>query len=265
MAMFTSKESKIFMGSFDDIELEEINFPDYKLPSWFPEYLQNKVQEQEKFIKSLNKEKLRKFIDVYAMMVEYFKLVLPIFIDAQTKDMWLKLNKISSVKTEKFINYIFLIANDFDGAISLYQKHLSEKECFIKILQKIDELEELLEEYECHFFGHMLSEEFEPLKEKLQQFKEQSIPLLEDFQNETNSISYINSDWRPITREYKSENALPIFFARKLSLYFKKEFNKPYNRYVAEIISLLFDKHYSENDIIKITKPINKFIKGENS
>ncbi|MCM1264648.1 MAG: hypothetical protein NC200_00485 [Candidatus Gastranaerophilales bacterium] len=232
--MFTSKESKLLMEIFDNIELEEVIFPEYKFPSWFPENLQNKVLEQETFIKSLNKEKLRKFTDVYAMMVEYFNLVLPIFTDVQTKDMWIKLNKISSAKTENFINYIFFIANDFDGAISLYQKHLNEKECFIKILQKISELEELLEEYECHFYGHMLSEEFEPLKEKLQQFKEQSIPLLEDFQNETNNISYMNSNWRPITREYKSENALPIFFARKLSLYFKKEFNKPYNRYVAE-------------------------------
>lgn len=263
--MFTSKEVKLFMANFNDITLEEIHFPEYQLPLWFPKNLENKIKEQEKLIKSLNKEKLRKFIDVYAMMVEYFNFILPIFIDTEMKEMWLKLNKTSNYKTENFVNYIFLIANDFDGAISLYHKHLDEKECFINILQKINELEELLEEYECHFYGHMFSEEFEPLKEKLQQFKEKSLPLLEDFQNETNSISYINSDWRPISREYKSKNALPIFFARKLSLYFKKEFNKPCNRYVAGIISLLFDKHYSENDIIKITKPINKFIKSENS
>ena len=58
---------------------------------------------------------------------------------------------------------------------------------------------------------------------------------------------------------------LPVFFVKKISLFFKQEFHKPFNRYVAEIISLLFDKHYSENDIIKITKTINKFVKGENS
>lgn len=263
--MFTSKEAKLFMENFKDIKLEEIPFPEYQLSSWFPENLQNKIKEQEELIKSLNKEELRKFFDVYAMMVEYFNLVIPIFIDAGMKEIWLKLNKISNSKTEKFISYIFHIANDFEGAISLYNKHLNEKECFNNILQKINELEELLEEYECHFYGHMLTEEFEPLKEKLQIFKEKGIPLFENFKEMTNNISYISSDWRPITREYKSETALPIFFARKISLFFKQEFKKPYNRYVAEIVSLLFDKHYSENDIIKITKPINKFVKGENS
>ena len=60
------------MANFNDIKLEEIHFPEYQLPLWFPKNLENKIKEQEKLIKSLNKEKLRKFIDVYAMMVEYF-------------------------------------------------------------------------------------------------------------------------------------------------------------------------------------------------
>lgn len=254
------KEVQEFLSK---IEVEKLDFPEYILPNWLPMSVKSAVEYYIDTIKITNNEQLRKTFDSYKLLLGYFKLVLPIFIDPCLKEMWLKLDKISSKKTEKFVQVIFLIQNNFESAIIMYYKHIAEKKCFEKILQKTEELQELFEEYR-NYYGHMYTTQLDILENAIDRFQKKSKPKLQNFEEHTKNISYLNSDYHPVTREFKSESALPVFFAKKISLFFKQEFNKPYNRYVAEIVSLLFDKHYSENDIIKITKPINKFAKGEN-
>lgn len=252
-----------FREFINSVQVEKIDFPQYTLPDWLPINVQCRVEQIVNSFEAVNNEQLRKIFDCYELLIGHFNFILPVFISPSMKEMWLKLDKISSEKTEKFVQEIFFIQNNFEGAVSMYYKHISERKCFEKILQKTEELQELLSEYHG-YYGHIYTKQFDILEKNIKKFQEKSIPKLQQFKECTKNISYLNSGYQPITREFQSDSALPVFFAKKISLYFKKEFGKPFNRYVAEIISLLFDKHYSENDIIKITKPINKFLKGEN-
>ncbi len=263
--MFTDKEAKEFIKYVETAQLVDINFPDFELPNWLPDNLKNEIIIYTNSIKKFKDNPVRHMCDFYFFMTAYFIRVLPIFINPYMKEMWLKLNKISPEKTEQFIMRMLIMENDFQGALSLYFKHIGEKNCFNKILTKTEEIKDLLEEYQYHFYGHMITNEFFELEKIIKSFQKKSIKKLKVFEEDTKDISYLFSSWRPITREYQSEKALPIFFARKIALYFREEYNKPYNAYVAEIVSLIFDKTYSENEIIKMTKPIKKFLKSENS
>ena len=253
-----------FEEIINSIQLEKIDFPQYTLPDWLPDGIKQIIEYIAGLCEVANNEQTRKIFDSYKLLVGYFTFVLPVFIDPSMKEMWLKLDKISDETTKKFAQAILLMQNEFEGAISMYYKHIAEKECFAKILKKCQELQELICEYHG-YYGHMYTTQLDILENAIDRFQKKSTQKLQKFEECTKDISYLNSDYHTITREFQSDSALPVFFVKKISLFFKQEFHKPFNRYVAEIISLLFDKHYSENDIIKITKTINKFVKGENS
>lgn len=65
----------------------------------------------------------------------------------------------------------------------------------------------------------------------------------------------------PKTRKKEIVNAPQIFMMRLLYVRFIDLFKKPHYKEIAEIISVLFEDIYTEDDIIKLTKPVRDKIK----
>ncbi len=285
--MFTDKEAKNFIKLLESDSLENspmfcilesikekikqltgknIDFLNIDFPSWLPPNIKKVFEDYIQLVKSYKEDKVSKIIfDFYSHGTKYLMTISPIITSQLMEELWLSLNKISPEKTERFARELLGIENDFGGGLRLYFKHKEEKICFEKILKKTEELQDLMEEYECHFYGHMVTDDFFNLQKNIDAFRETSTKELDNFEQETKDISYLFSDLYPITREFKKEKALSIFFVRKISLYFQKEFGKPYNNYVAEMVNLMFQTSYIDNDIIKIAKPMKTFLKDEDS
>ncbi len=249
------------------IETFSIDLSDIVLPDWLPAIVQKKVKEYIEMVESHKNDKVSELLcDFYGTQVLQIKKLLPVFTtDSEIKRMWQSLDKISPEKTEKLVYVLFQMDSDFQIAINMYHKHKDEKKCFNKILSSINEAKDLMEEYQCHFYGHMITDEFIQLQKDIEKFNVVSLEELEIFEQQTKDISYLFTDLAPVTREYKAKTALQVFYTRKLLLFFENEFGKSYYDYIAEIISIIFDRTYETSDIIKITKPIKQFIKGENS
>lgn len=251
---------------FQQLTGQNIDFLNIGFPSWLPNNVKKVFEDYIQLVKSYKENKVsRIFFDFYSYGTKYLITISPVITSQLMEELWLSLNKISPEKTERFARELLGIENDFGGGLRLYFKHKEEKNCFEKILKKTEELQDLMEEYECHFYGHMVTDDFFNLQKNIDTFKEASTKELENFEQETKDISYLFSDLYPITREFKKDKALPIFFARKISLFLQKEFEKPFNKDVADMVNLMFKTEYIDNDIIKMTKPMKKFIKGENS
>lgn len=253
--MFTNKETKEFLEYIKTAKLNKVEFPELNFPRWLPLGVKQQVLGYAKMInRNSDNENARLFFDSYAYQVEMFERILPLYMDDSMKEMWSNLNKISKEKTISFAGCFFMIENGFDGAVAMCLKHRNEKECFNRLLKQVTKLKDIMEEYSCHYYGHMITDEFNKLEELLPLFQEKSIKELEDFKKETKDISYLVSDICPVTREFQNETALQIFFIRKISSAFRDVFKKPFNKYVADIINLIFLTSYIDNDIIKITK-----------
>lgn len=98
------------------------------------------------------------------------------------------------------------------------------------------------------------------LMNDLQKFWENSQQALSEFKDETDDISYLFSDHAPITREFRAKEALPVFFSRKMSLFFMQEFGKPKHRVVADFINVMFDVQYSENEVTKLARKLKPLL-----
>ena len=197
-------------------------------------------------------------MDVYELLIYHFELVKIVFLDKSMMDMWVKLNGISEYKTEKFVNYLLHIKDDFFNNHRLLNKHKNEKNCFSKIIKISYKLSELLEEYECHYYGHLLTDQFYKLQNILSNFQQASGKQLKDFTEETKNIDYLKSYDNPINRELKNNKALELFFVRKIFLYFKHNFQKPFHKLNSNIVNLIFNSNYIDNDIIKLTQKLSK-------
>lgn len=62
----------------------------------------------------------------------------------------------------------------------------------------------------------------------------------------------------PASRKKAIDGAQEIYFAKQLYVKFMQEFNRPLYKAISLIIDALFGSPYTENDIIKFTKPIRE-------
>jgi hypothetical protein len=266
--MFTLKQSAEFKEYMKTARVEDLNTPDMPeldLPSWLPKEVQAVLTEHVEIISQKKWAKERLYVDMWPHFVRYVTRVLPAFRADTIRKVWQELYEESAPLTQRFARHLLQIENDFDGAVSMYQKHRNEKEYCAAMIQKAKELHDLMEEYQCHYYGHMLQKNHHRIMKNLKKFWKDSQQALSEFQDETGDISYLFSDHAPITREFRAKEALPVFFSRKMSLFFTQEFGKPKHKIVADFINVMFDVQYSENEVTKLARRLKPLWKPDNS
>lgn len=252
--MLTDEECKNISEYMDTAKMEDIYTPEppmIEIPYWLPNDIQAFIVNYLNIISNHRYNRIRLIIDIYTLQVDYFNKVKNVFIDSRMNDLWSKLYEISPGAAVGFARELLYIENCYDGGLGLNHKHENEIKSYNKVIKLTEQLYDALEEYQCHYYGHMLQDNHDTLMDTLLKFKNDSKQSLADFEAVKNNRdpSVINH-W-PFTRKRRDENSLAIFFARKIFLYFKKHFGKPMHNNIAEVIEVIFNISYDENQIVK--------------
>lgn len=255
---FGKSKSEIFkILKIDNIELPNIN-----LINNFPKNLKDSLNSRIYFIESSQDIVHRFPHDVFKRMVFYLKLSLPALEKESLLIHWKKLNNLSNAGSENFIKQLtWDISHDYDWILSLINKHNNEIDHGKYIKKHCEELINLMENYQTLYFGHFITDKFTKLRNHLIKFIPDIELSIKEFETERIE-SYKSSLW-PITREYNSQDAKPLFFARKIYFFFKKNFEKPMHNINADFVNAIFKTNYTENDIIKMVKNFKKYEKED--
>lgn len=266
--MFTKKQMDELAEYMKTGRVENLNTPDLPqldLPNWLPKEARDVLEEYVETVSKYKWNNARLYGDMWPHFIRYITTILPAFRDGTVKKNWQEIYEESPAVARRFAHHLLHIENDFDGAVRMYQKHKNEKECCTEMIQKAKALYDIMEEYHCHYYGHMLQENHHDIMEILKTLWENSQQALNEFQDETGDISYLFSDHFPITREFRAKEALPVFFCRKMSLFFLQEFGKPKHKAVADFINAIFDLPYSENEVTKLARKLKPLVKSDHS
>lgn len=252
--MFTSKQQAIFeeylkTTTLDDLYTPEL--PEITLPKWLHPDIKSVVRSRLEFLKTQKNSPGRLYADMYPVMVEYFERIKPIFINPEMEFIWGDLCNKSVKSATRFASEVNLYENHYDGGIGLIEKKKDEIKCCKRMIKTTQQLYDVMEEYYCHYYGHMLQEKHFEIMELLKQFKEDTLDSLTEFQKEPIDGSMLFSNHWPMTRKCIGENGLTIFFIRKIYYFFQTEFGKPMYNNIAEIIQAIFKIPFDENHIIK--------------
>ena len=251
---FAKSEKEIFKI----LNIEDIEIPKIILIKNFPDNLASSLKSRTEFINSCQEIVNRFPHDVFKRMLVYLKLSLPAFENKKLLEHWKKLNKLSSSQTEEFIKQLtWNISHDYDWIVSLANKHTKEIHHGKYIQKHCAELVNLIENYQNLYFGHFITDEFNKFYKSLTKFIPDLESSIKDF--ETDRIGSYKSTLWPINREYRSQNAKSLFFARKIYFFFKKNFKKPLHNINADFVNTIFETNYTENDIIKMVKDFKKY------
>ncbi len=257
--MFTDNQIKELDDIYSSLSLDDLDTPDLpriKFPDWLPSIVQSAVDKQ---LQSLEKKKNDPnrlylavyFFDLYPYYARNFQMLQSLFTDRRMRPIWEKLSKISEEKTKEFISHLFKFENDYDGGMSLVEKHRGEIKSCQRMLDVTQKLLDAMEEYHCHYYGHMLQDNFHDIMATLEVFKKDTAISLEEFKQTSQDASKLFSRHWPMTRKSNMENALAIFFVKKIFLFFQEAFKDPMYNFIAEIISTIFQFDLEENQVIK--------------
>jgi hypothetical protein len=257
--MFTDNQLKELDDIYSSLSLDDLDTPDLpkiKFPDWLPSIVQSKVKERLQSVEEKKNDPNRLYIavyffDLYPYLARNFQTLQPLFTDVRMRPIWEKLTKISEEKTEQFIIRLFKFKNDYDGGMHLVEKHRDEIRSCQRMLDATQKLLDAMEEYHYHYYGHMLQDNFHDIMATLEVFKKDTAISLEEFKQTPQDASKLFSNHWPMTRKSNMENALAIFFIKKIFLFFQKEFQTPMYNFIAEIISIIFQLDLEENQIIK--------------
>ena len=266
--MYKKKEFETLEDIYSNLKLEDLpneQIPDFTIPNWLPLKLKEKLKEEVRLLTTIKTNlDLRFPVDMYMQELGYFKKYIIAFTDESLKDLWTSLYNISEDKTLSLAREIMSMENYYGGAIGLYNKHKNEIKSCKKLLNNAKKLMDSMEEYQCHYFGHMLQENHQEIYELLEEFYTNTENDLKDFENEMGGLEDYASDLWPVSREYNSDNALPIYCIRALTIFFMSNFNKPMYSYTEQLVNTIFDTEFIENEIIKHAKYAKEFL-SENS
>ncbi len=254
--MLTSKQSveaikRLETGSLS--ELDNRDFPTPLFADWLPQAAKDVISQNVELMYPMKQNKTRLVWDMWPQLVNEFMQVHPWFVAPAMKPVWDKIVKKHPNKVSELTRYLLRIPNDFVGATRLIYKHHDEVKSCERMIAKAKKLADAMEEYQCHYFGHMLFERHNELFDELGAMIASCSEKLKEFQKDRTPQSYSSPD-NPITRELRTESTMPVFFARKLSIFFREHFKKPMNDTVADMVNLIFSTTYTENNIVKFVK-----------
>ncbi|KTD54916.1 hypothetical protein Lsai_2508 [Legionella sainthelensi] len=261
--MFTQKQTKLFEEYLDSTTVNDLFTPDLPIiefPSWLHpeiigtlEHKLNKLEEQKN-------SPARLYFDFYSMLVFNFKRLIPLFTNSRMQPIWADLCNHSIEITIEFIRSLFCYENHYDGGIRLLEKQNDEIQSCKRMIKQTEKLHDAMEEYQCHYYGHMIQDNHNELMELLVKFKDKTVKSLGEFKESPLDGTKLFSEHWPMTRKCTGENALAIFFSRKIYYFFQTKFNKPMYNYIAEIVGVIFNCSFSDNQIIKLCKVMKPFI-----
>ncbi|HEU5280992.1 MAG TPA: hypothetical protein VFU82_03315 [Gammaproteobacteria bacterium] len=245
-------------------------FPEINLPKWISPGIRSAVDKHLEFMRTQKNApiKMREMFDLYAYLVHIFNKVKTVFTDQRMKPIWCKLESISKEETAAFAsNLLHRIENDYDGALTLIQKHRDEALASEKVIATAKLLIKEMESYQSWFYSHMLQENHNELTAILYKFIDGTTADLDQFKEHTAEDSYMFCDLWPINRQNKDKNSLPIFYMRKIYIFFMESFGTPMYSNVAEIVNVIFGTEYTENHAVKYCKivrlPLHDNSKGK--
>lgn len=258
-------------------EIPKIEYPNW-LPTPVKEAAQRRLEiyamsfaEQDALAKKARQEpELNEFHEINIAPLlraknRYSSTLKPAFTSENAKDFWIDLCNQSPEKSQNFVDHLFHVENDFDGAKRIMDKHKNEVAWGKDILKRAGELRFLMLNYQNLFFGHFLNDDFFNLLQNIERFEssfEKKIVSFRDEYKKTDSYAY--QSW-PVTRELNSKNALPLFFIRKNYFFFNEHFGKPLHRKNADIVNAIFEnrlsKPYEYNDVVKAVGQIKNLKK----
>ena len=213
-------------------------FGDIIVPSWLPLPIKTKFEEYIHLAKEPGNSPSRILYEHFRLNVRSTKLVFPALLDPSTQDSWNKLVGLSEEASLEFVDELLRMENDFEGIIELFHKTQAEITQGKKIVGSIETLLEDIEEYHG-FYSHFIEEAWKPTLKDLRTLKVNLIASIDKFEQEHNSITKYACDFAPFSRQFKSETAKPIFFARKMNLFFVAQYQKPMHEEVAIFVNAI--------------------------
>lgn len=245
------------------IDPDKPPFPEITLQKWISPAIRSVIDSQFELMKTQKKAPIaiREMFDLYAYLVRIFNKIKIVFTDKRMQPIWEKLDSLSQDKAADFASKLLhRIENDYDGALTLIEKHRAEISSSERVIAAAKKLRDEMENYQYWFYGHMLQENQSELIDTLNIFIDNTTDSLEQFKEHIKEDSYMFCDLWPITRQNKDKNSLPIFYMRKIYIYFMELFGMPMYANVAEIVNVIFGTEYTENHVVKYCKVVRPLL-----
>lgn len=236
-------------------ELYTPPLPAIEYPKWLPTELKLYIDDHINMLCSL-KFQPRRIFDGYSLLVKRFNKIKSIFTHNDMNDIWLDLYKKSPELSTKLVYTLLQIENDFDHINTLIAKHKGEIASSRSIIKHVSKLITALKNDHYWYYGHMQLQNENEYYELLKQYKQGRIDNLNAFIEDSKKEKSISDSHWPLSRKREAENALSIFFIRKLYVFFKKTYKKPMYKYVTVMVNTAFNTTYTENEIIKFCRPV---------
>jgi hypothetical protein len=232
---------------------------DIIVPFWLPLPIKSKFEEYVNLTKQPGNGPSRILHEHFRLNVRSTKLVFPAFLDPSTEEIWHKLVGLSEEVSLEFVDELLRMENDFEGIIELFHKTQAEITQGKKIVGDMEILLEDIEDY-YGFYSHFIEEAWKPTLKDLRTLKVNLMASIDKFEQDHNSITKYACDFAPFSRQFKGDTAKPIFFARKINLFFVERYQKPMHEEVAIFINTIFKTAYTGNQIIKMVVPTKKYL-----
>ena len=279
-----------FSNPTPEIKLEEIKITfDHKiLPNWLPQSVINKVNEEcedlrnrASYLQKMREKDFRRatlyWIPSYKEAVDRFHFTTKLLFDCRMKGVWGKLYKINPEETNELFSFIsgYTLAkretpiedHGHNPKISAVRLNLRLCEELIEKFQKNEGMYSSFNpsapksNSRLWLHGDVTDAFYSGLEVYIKGLKK-IINHYEKHRGVFDRLDYINS---PFSRKRLIKNSEAIYLARVTKLHFLKNYQRPLNKEIGEILSVLFgdtsDVGFDSDYVAKVTKEADKTYK----
>ncbi|HAU0276681.1 hypothetical protein ACTOV9_00635 [Legionella pneumophila] len=202
-------------------------------------------------------KKSKSFISIYSSYeyeLRYFQTITPVFNDPRALNMWNDLFKKSPENTLDFVEVLLQFQGLYEEGIEFYEKKLQSKEELKKLIKPGEDFFRTVSEHigEPHFSPYVVG----LFRDELDKAQKKLMKIEAALENN----AYFNNGFWPLSRKKNVDNALAIFFVRKIYYFFWTEFGKPMKNHISVLISAIFDISWGHDEIQKHCKRMDSII-----
>ncbi|HDV6632684.1 TPA: hypothetical protein RJX14_001476 [Legionella pneumophila] len=190
----------------------------------------------------------------YENKIRYFKTLTPLFYDQRALNLWNDLFIESPQNTIIFVEVLFEFERLYEEAIEFYRKKQEDVKELKKRIKMKEKLFQTLSEGKAlpnpDMMAHLICD-LDALRKRLAETNEA-----------LKNNSYFTNGFWPLSRKKNVNNALHIFFVRKIYYFFRTEFRRPMYSYINELMGVIFKVSWDHDEIKKHCKRMNSIIRG---
>lgn len=249
----SSKEVKIEDKQEDLIRSLKKEFLSLKISLSLPKEIQDAIFRQLKRISSLKDISSTSGLYSYQHQTRYVNTLSSVFNDPKALIIWNDLFKKSPESAIIFIELLFDIEQSYEFAIKLYKDTQQEIKDLKSQIRCSENLYQIMSKQKSHInlnpnlMGELILYKYEA-----------KILLLKTTYN-LKKYAYFKNGYCPLSRKKNEDNALPIFFVRKIYYSFRYYFGSPMYSHIGGFMEVLFGLHWDNNEIKKHCKRVNSF------